>query len=580
MGKKAFIKKIMNTPAWQERFAALFFTLLLAAGLGLIFDYYYCMNDDVTMRDILSGSYTGMPEGRNIQMLFPISAVIGLLYRLLPGCPVYGLFLCGCQFLAFYLICRRTMGLVKRLWVKIVVGAMAVFLVTAGLLYEFVYVQYTMTCAMLMAAAIFCFYTSEREKEPAEFLKENMTGIVLVVVAFCIRSEMALLLLPFLLGAGLFKWAKEEKFFSKKNIQKYIGVFGTAVLGMLLCLLANKASVQAPQWQEFNRFFDARTEIYDFLGWATYEEDADFYEKEGMGKAEAELIENYNFALNDNVNADFMERMAVYQKEKKGSAIFLMDTKEAVWIYKNTLLSAEYMPYNGLILFLYLLLAGAAFYNRDKSFLWKIPLLGLLRSVCWFYIILRGRTPERITHGLLLAELILLFALLAGEWRRARTTKITVSAIACVIAALSLPGTWEQSWNEAVSRENINREWILLQEYCKENYENYYVIDVYSSVSYTEKMFENVDNSYRNFDLCGGWTAKSPLYEKKLALRQIENLENALAEREDVFFVSKANRSVEWLESYYGAKGRVVEVKEADKIMCNGEVRFVIYRLL
>lgn len=580
MEKIIFFKKRTESPIWQERLGALLFTVLLAVGLGLIFDYYYCMNDDTAMRDILSGGYTGEPESRNIQMLFPVSLLISLFYRLLPQVSVYGLFLCGCQYLAFYFTCRRAMQLVKKLWAKLLIGIMGVFLSAAVLLYELVYVQYTMTCAMLMAAAVFCFYTSDKDKSFKGFLKENIPSIIFVVLAFCIRSEMTLLLFPFLLGAGLFKWSKEDNFFAKENLFKYIGILSTAVVGMLLCVVLDKAAYRSEEWQEFNRFFDYRTEIYDFLGWPVYEEDQEFYESVGMGEAQAKLVDNYNFAIDDAIDDDFLEQMTVYQKEKKGSKLFLMSAKEALWIYKNTLLSTEYMPYNGLIIFSYVLLLIAAAYNRDKSYLWKIPFLIVIRSVCWFYIIFRGRMPERITHGLLLTELLLLFALLAGEWMKAKTTKLTACAIACIIVALSFPAVWDRAWEEAAARERGNEEWQLLQEYCGENYENYYIIDVYSSVNYTEKIFENVDNSYRNYDLCGGWTAKSPLYRKKLAQRQIDNLEEALAEREDVFFVSKANRSVEWLENYYAAKGRTVKAEEAYKIMQNGEVRFVIYRLL
>ena len=58
----------------------------LTAGMilavGVFFDYYFDLNDDVLMKDILSGAYTGTPAGHNIQMLYPISAMISLFYRM------------------------------------------------------------------------------------------------------------------------------------------------------------------------------------------------------------------------------------------------------------------------------------------------------------------------------------------------------------------------------------------------------------------------------------------------------------------------------------------------------------------
>ena len=58
------------------------FLLLLLVFVGVRYDYYFDLNDDVLMKDILAGVYTGAPESRNIQMRWPISALISLLYRI------------------------------------------------------------------------------------------------------------------------------------------------------------------------------------------------------------------------------------------------------------------------------------------------------------------------------------------------------------------------------------------------------------------------------------------------------------------------------------------------------------------
>lgn len=561
--------------------------LLLLVVIGVCFDYYYCVNDDTTLRDILCGSYTGVPESRNIQMLYPVSALFSLFYKLFPALPGgleipwYGICLCICQYGALFLIATRAAGFVNRKWMKGVMVAGTLLFAGNLLLYELVYVQYTMTCAILMAAAVFWFYTTDATKSVKSFLAENIVSILLVVLAFQIRTEMAILLFPFLLGAGLCKWSKEKKFFTKENIVKYLGIIGAALALMGGSLLADRLAYGTEEWQRFRAFFDYRTEIYDFLGWPDYETNQEFYEEAGLSQAEAVLIDNYNFALDESIDEEVLRKMVDYQTgQRGGDTLFLIDFREAVWLYGNSLLSTKYMPYSGLVLFLYLLLMIVAIYNRDKSYLWKLPMFVGVRSVCWMYIILRNRTPDRITHGLFWMELMMLFGLLAVEWGRKKISRVTVSVLACVILALSLPSLWSRALGEGSSREKINEEWLLLQEYCKENAENYYVIDVYSTVNYTEKMFEGVDNSYRNYDLCGGWTSKSPLYGKKLLQRDITDLEKALVEKENVFFVSKVNRDVEWLTEYYKQKGIAVTAENVGEIELNGEVRFVIYRLL
>ena len=60
---------------------------------ALFFDFYYDLNDDVLLKDILSGAYSGSPDAHSIQMLYPVSFLISLLYRIFPALPWQGLFL-------------------------------------------------------------------------------------------------------------------------------------------------------------------------------------------------------------------------------------------------------------------------------------------------------------------------------------------------------------------------------------------------------------------------------------------------------------------------------------------------------
>ncbi len=572
-------KSILSKNGWGYVISAAV-TVLLVVVLALRFDFYYCLNDDMAMKDILSGNYTGTPEGRNIQMLYPLGAFISFFYKVIPQAPWYGLFLCGCQFLALYLVCSRAVNMASRIWTKVVIACMAAFLTGSVLLYELIYVQYTVTCGVLMAAAAFWFYTSDAEKGVRAFLLENCVSIVLVAVAFMLRTEMVLLLCPFLAGAGICKWSKEKQWFSRENLCKYVGVV-LAVVGLcVVALVIHAFAYRSPEWQKFNRFFDARTEIYDFLSWPSYEEGQEFYEKEGLSQAEVALIDNYNFALDDAIDEEVLEHIAEYQKAKRGSGLFLTDARTAVWIYKNTLVSLDFMPYNVLVLFVYLLILFMAVHNKDKSYIWKIPMLLGIRSVCWFYIIFRNRMPERITTGMFLMELMVLVGLLALEWNKKKSSRVTVGAVACVIVALALPAIWSEANLENRQRERVNKEWIQLQEYFRKNPENFYLVDVYSTVSYTEKMFENVDNSYKNYDLCGGWTAKSPIHTTKMTMGGITDVDEDLLHTSHVYFVSKANRDVAWLEQYYAQQGENVRIEIAEEIEVDGEVRFVIYRLL
>lgn len=565
---------------WNYIFSGMTVALIMVV-IGVCFDYYYRLNDDMTIRDILSGSYTGSPDGHNIQMMYPLSLLISLLYRAVPGLPWFGYFLCLCHYGCLFLICLRASCCVETNWKKLGVTLLAGFFSFSVLVYELIYIQYTMTSAILIATGTFWFYTSDYTKGIGRYLAQNSISILLVVLAFEVRFEMALLLTPLLLAAGMCKWGKEKKIFTLYNCVKYFSVIGIALLGVGAGLLADRAAYGSGDWKEFMEFFDQRTAVYDFMGIPPYEENKAFYESIGLAKEEQELLENYNFALDEGITKDTLEQVASYQEEKNGgNSLALISPGDAVWIYKHNFFSAEYAPYNYLILLLYALILFAAACKRDIRYVWKLPLLFGIRTVCWMYIILRNRTPERITHGLYLMELLLLTAILMEEWRRERKSRITVAAVLCVIVAMTVPMTVSKVIDEKNHREEVNKEWEELKDYCRDRKDNFYFIDVYSSVSYSEKLFQNVDHSLQNSDLCGGWTIHSPVHAEKLSRFGIVSVQEALAGFKHVFFVSKVNRPVDWLDAYFQEKGTAVKAEAVDSIEVEGEVRFVIYQML
>ena len=71
-------KQVKFYRKWENWILPLLFTLALLLFTSLRFDYYYSLNDDVLMKDILAGVYTGVPESRNVQMLYPLSLLLSL----------------------------------------------------------------------------------------------------------------------------------------------------------------------------------------------------------------------------------------------------------------------------------------------------------------------------------------------------------------------------------------------------------------------------------------------------------------------------------------------------------------------
>ncbi len=598
---------------------ALGLSVILCAALGIFFDYYFDLNDDVLMKDILAGVYTGTPESKNIQMLFPISFFLSLLYRLAGQLPWYGLFLCGCHFFSIYLITGRLLGFFEKAAAKAAVILIEAGVILALFLQELIFVQYTVTCTLLAAAAAFLFYTSKEENSPGKFFKNNLLSIVLVTVAFQIRSEMLLLVLPLICVTGLCRWACEKPFFTKENAAKYLSVFGGILAGIAVSQLIHMAAYSGADWQRFNRYFDNRTELYDFLAIPPYEGNEAFYESIGMSESEQVLLENYNFGLDEEIDEALLGKISDYAGElRQGQVSFGDSFKKAFEIYKYRTFHATDYPWNLFVLAMYGMVLLAALFNRHFRYLWELLCMGVVRTGLWMYILYRGRDPERITHSLYLMEFVILLAMLLVECRAAKKTgtekesgtakktgtekesakslrvntcslisgmRIGFAGILSLLCLMSIGGSITKVRTEYDRREVLNKEIEALKLYTKENGENFYFVDVYSTVAYSEKMFRNVDNTMANYDIMGGWASKSPLTEKKLAYFGITDMEQAVLNGENVYVIVYAEETVklpkvqEWLPAYYAEKGHDTVLLLTDTIAVDGREVFAVYTL-
>ena len=596
---------------------ALAAVLCMMLFVGLKFDYYYQANDDVYIKNILSGVYTGTPESHNIQMHYPISLLLSLLYRICGDLPVYGLFLCACHFGTGFLILERAAKLMEKTFGKVLVVTLLGVLFTGLLLPELVFMQYTVTCTLLAGAATFRFYTTPKGLGIKEFIRANVGNVLLVVLAFLVRSEMLLLVLPLICVTGLFKWFSEKPVFTKENTGKYFAVFGLILLGLALGQLTHTFAYSSEEWKTFTGFFDARTELYDYQFIPSYEENQKFYADLGLAQSEQTLLENYNFGLDEKITTKVVADTATYAKELKGDQLSFTDHfKLALSDYKYKLTHEVDYPWNILVLATYALLILLAWKNKSYAYIWKLPLLFFVRSGLWMYIIMGNRYPDRITHSLYFMEFVILGALILEQcrtereqaqqrfanasnmirgWQSASFTILVVIVLG-ILGFQSLLVHTKNVEEACAQRDYANREMLALDAYCRENPENFYFVDVYSAVScsdlvmsteaieYSEKAFENVDNSLANYDLMGGWVVKSPLTDKKLQQfgmtkeGGLSAMEQGLLDSDRVYVIIKTEKTMDWLTDYFAkVKEKQIAAQPVDTIELDGKALYTVY---
>lgn len=560
------------------------------------FDFYYDLNDDLFLRDIMAGSYTGVPDGHSIYTLYPLGILISFLYKLYRSFPWYGAFLFLCQAGSLYLAGVRLLRFCKSLIAKL--GCLLLFslFLWGVMLPHMIALHYTFISAVMAAAAVFLFVTTPKNLTVRQFVTQNILSIILVVLSYLLRPKMLLLLFPFIGLAGIFRWSDEEKIFQKENFRKYGIVVSGIIFLMLVSTLINTAAYGGSDWKEFFSFCDARTVVYDYhLDIVTSGEHKEFLYSIGLDDAQQELLSNYNFGLDERINTQLMEEIAGYAASDV-NYIEILPTVISDYSYR--ILHAVDAPYNMLVIFLYLCVGfiGLLFAftrkeaRRKWAFIWKLLLLGMTRSALWMFILVRGRYPERITNSLYFAEILLLTGMLCVQlatWLECRKdapakrsdiasqSTFAVLVLFGLLCACCIPKSIRETSADAEKREFSHRKCLEISQYCRANPANFYFEDVYSMVDASQKIFCDMDNSLSNYDIMGGWVCKSPLYYEKLGNYNLSTMEEGLFLHDNVYFIAAGNRDIGWLTAYYEAKGIMVRVEQVDFI---GDA-YAVYRL-
>ena len=433
MAGKQFLKKHENC------ILSLAMALILAGILAARFDFYYDLNDDVLIKDILSGVYSGTPDGHTMQLLYPLGALLALLYRGL-SIPVFGAFLLFCQFGSIWAVGYRSTVLVdeeraardgapfapgmcsaasatrlaepavcsawnttaKRLGVKGVLLLVEALFWFAAMGSHLVYLQYTVTAGMLAGAAIFWVVTAKG--------KERFWALLLYWLSFCLRPEMALLCLPLAGAGGLCIWGREKQIFSKESLRHYLGLFAALVIGMGVFYGLDVLAYSDPNWKDFRQFFDERTILYDYhLDFIEqYDENREAYEETGVSRTLQEMLKNYNFGAADEIDTQMLSSLAVQAKKTDAKESVLSQVKKAIWrlVHENWLSKSD-LPWNFVWLAVVFAWCSCCLQKGNRRYFWQPVFVVCVGGMLWSYLLMQGRMVDRVTHPLYLAQILL-----------------------------------------------------------------------------------------------------------------------------------------------------------------------------
>lgn len=582
-------------------------TVAIAALCALFFDYYYEFNDDVLMKDILSGRYTGKPDGLNIQMLSPLGYALAFFYRVSDRIPWYGLFLCGMQYLSIFIILRSLMSAVGSVLNRVCAGLLAGVFMIAFVMPHLVMVQYTVTVAFMAAAAcahVAAYLFSDGKKA---FGRDIYISGALIVAAFLLRSEMLLLLMPFIFYVWLWavseglKAEGREKKTGGDNFRKCICLALSVFVLMGLGIAADTVSYSSEEWRVFRDEFDARTQLYDYRYIPDYDDNRAFYDDLGLGRAQVMLLETYDYGLDAGIDGEVLRTVADYAASKDAlplktelgyiareylrSLVPGVNTTEGLW---KLIIAALY---TGAAFCIFFHRSEAAF-ARIKVLVLRLGGLYILRSISWIYIIHGRRTPDRITHPLYMIETVTLACIILSECAKAELRDrsvipaIITAALTAIISIACIPSVFGGLSQRIERQEEVNTLSRQIEVYAAAHPDSFYWEDVYSTIidgeTFNEKIFAEVENDdagaktgvtgtadvrkAKNYDLIGGWAMNSPLLREKLSLFGIEDIAEDLAESDTTFIIVSDIYDTGHISEYYEEQGFSVEILKVDEI--------------
>ncbi len=352
--------------------------MLLLVFLLIKYGFWYASNDDYIRAALLSGAYSGEPCGYTVCMSHLLGKGLACLYRLVPAVPWCGVFFVAVQFYALWVCCKKVAEYFKH-WGARILSTLCMLLFFFGLLgYDYVFVQFTVVAAVAAAGSVFLFLQAMK-KENGKFGRSDLVhALVLYMLAILVREDVALLHLPFLGLAALYRvlWAGKEKESRQKLFFPLLGVTAGMLLGMLLrnvwielvCVifwgvilllwlirnwktvrvafleagaflgvvvllllgshLVNSQMYHTPEWNSFRAFDEQRIQIIDYSRLPDYDAYKEVYDKYRVSREEYILLVQSGFALSDHLDAELLSQILEDTRVERADPV--MDLKRGI----------------------------------------------------------------------------------------------------------------------------------------------------------------------------------------------------------------------------------------------------------
>lgn len=573
---------------WLEMFFAFILVAIAAAGISVLFGYCFSTNDDAMLRNIVSGNYTGTPDAHLVYIMYPLGFVWKCLYSVLPEIPWYDCFMVGMHYLCWFMILFRLGQLFEKRISKIVavtVGMAGCIIVDLPYL---VMHQYTVLAALLATVAIFWLATSAKKKGRL-YWADRIVCIVFLTLCLWLRNQVFLMALPIGLVLLILELtATEEEGEKTSPHMKRIGLFLAVVFAIMLVSFGiEKIAYSSEEWQDFEVYNEARTDVYDFYGVPGFVQYEEQYEQMGIDSADWIVLDHYDGGFMAELDSSLMVQVAQLSKQswkdiQQTYNVFLQN----LYSVCKTILYNEIQPIGCILMVLYVSALWSTYKNKQKNVALCITGMLLFQAVFVGYFIWKQRFPEHVSYGFYLMQAMCLAAiLLKNKVRTERDIKtekfwLVLGAVLCAVVVAGMGiyriRTTKTQFDNVQARAN---DWKYVNEYFSQNENARYCIVTKSFVFATEEMFGANDVESDNMIRTGTWVQNSPLQREQENAINVTNLAQQVAGAEEFYVVQAAENDLDWLNSFWQGNGYNVSAEVEDTIQTPGGRMFHVIKM-
>ena len=537
--------------------ASVFLTLIFGVLVYHSIGFIYAIADDIIMRDIASGAFTGTPDGHLIFMQYVLGFLLSRMYLLLPSVDWYGFFMAGVIFLGLAAVLYRGLSADRTLGWKAVYVGLSLGVFGCAMIFHAAQFEWTVSAAAAGASGLYLYITMREDAGREQRILDSVLVWFLLILTYGIRDDVFLMVLPGLWIS--FLW----KFFRKENgriqvVWIEIILPATVFLTLGLMLLVERQAYNTEGWERFGTFQSARSDIYDYYGVPAYEKNPSFFDEEGIDEAELRNLRHYALYLVDGMDAEQMSRLGEEAERQNGQAQGL---KSRLW--NGLKLAAEQaadQKYCTASIPFLLFLAGAlllAFRHCRKAFLSLLLFLGA-EGTLWLYLGFMGRLPERVAFSMHLVGLAGMAGVFLLLWERRKKqgrggNTVMLALLVCFLVAAAFQ--WKASVKANEEKLAMDDSYQQFKQSCQEHPENLYFIETFMAEPVGgAKVTTEYSPQLNNCLTLGDWYSTSPLDAERMEALGIQDVEETILQNPNAYLVVRDVEDPGFLGDYFQEK--------------------------